>query len=915
MLTSLLLVGMATVYTLENRSALTHQFQDVQKEGYSRQAREIELSIKRSSDGLQQLATIVASTNELGRAVLNHDKNEVSDIIGSQWPALQLNAGVDNIIVFDDDNIALSQWGTAQQSVADPQHSIWLKNVTSNDTPQDGLICAIDCRQYSIVPVLQDGKSIGSVLISRSLADVTLYARHSFESNVALIISNPVKVEKDSHYIKRWGSSVVALTNEDVELSVLKAIAEKLPLGKIQKSVNRIKLENHDYEVSIFPIENDPAYSGKSFFMIFSDITSQVNSIDKSTRNTFLIALLGWLAAEVLLFAILWRPMARLRELAEVLPALASGGFAQVREKLNQHKHLWKDEIFILDKTALNVAGQLEKLEEEVESKRVQLSSRLKELAKDRDFISGLLNTANVLILTQDSNGVVTLVNQYARGITGLEDGELLGKRFCDIFGDSTVRSLEGGSSESTLLTSDGQEIIITWVHAASSDDVSSYISVGLDITARKHAERRLEWLAHRDPLTELYNRRYFRERLEKEIENNNRCAILYLDLDQFKEVNELSGHHSGDRLLCLVANTLSSLFSMDATIARQGGDEFSVLLANTDGEKAGKEAQKITEAFDKIEFFENGRRHRASASIGIALYPEHGLNETDLMANADLAMYKAKESGITRWHLLSSKNRSKEELKKRVYWSEKVRFALENNEFEMLLQPIASINGLDVKHYEMLVRMYDKNKKYIMPSVFIPIIERSGQIMELDRWVLRKGLKLIKTAPDSNVSFAVNVSGYTLHDKNLSSWLEQEIKESGADPRKLIIEVTETVAVTDFAAAGGVLERLRALGCRIALDDFGVGFSSFHYLGKLPSDFVKIDGSFIRNIKEDEESRLIVKAIAGVAKGFGKKVVAEFVEDPETIEILKEYDVDYVQGYYIGRPEKTSFYLGGGEW
>lgn len=915
LLTSFLLISMATVYTLENRRVLTDQFQKIQKESYLRQEREINLSVKRSSDSLQQMATIVASTNELGKAVHENDSNEVSNIIGAQWPALQLNAGLDSVIVFNKNNKTLSVWGGMQQGVMDPQHSVWLKNVTLDDTPQDGLICATDCRQYSIVPVLHDGKSIGSVLVSRSLADVTLYARHSFESNVALIVSDPVLKTEKSHYIKDWQSSVVALTNESAELSVLKKITKNLPIEKTKEGTNRVVVGNHNYEISVFSIENDLAYSGRGFFLIFSDVTSQVNAINKNTRNTFLIALLGWLAAEILLFAILWRPMARLRELSNVLPALAKGGFSQVREKINRHKHFWKDEIFILDQTALGLADQLETLETEVASKEMQLASRLKELAKERDFISGLLNTADVLVLTQDANGLITLANQYAKGVTGFEDNDLLGKSFSSVFGFYAVEKLYGGPYESSFITSDDKEIIIAWVHTTSSDDVISYISVGLDITARKHAERRLEWLAHRDPLTELYNRRFFREKLESEIKNNNPCAVLYLDLDQFKEVNELSGHHSGDRLLCLVAGALSSVFGVETTVARQGGDEFSVLLPGASGEDASNEAYKITTALDRIEFFENGRRHRASASIGIALYPDHGLNETDLMANADLAMYKAKESGATRWHLLSSKTRSKEELKKRVYWSEKVRSALENNAFEMLLQPIASLDGLYVKHYEMLVRMYDENGRFILPSVFIPIVERSGQILELDRWVLRKGLKLIQAFPESDTSFAINVSGHTLHNKDIASWLEKEIVESGVDPKRLIIEVTETVAVTDFAAAGGVLADLRLLGCRIALDDFGVGFSSFHYLGKLPSDIVKIDGSFIKNIKEDKESQLIVKAIAGVAKGFGKKVVAEFVEDEKAIDILKGYDVDYVQGYYIGKPEKASFYFKNFKW
>jgi EAL domain-containing protein (putative c-di-GMP-specific phosphodiesterase class I) len=273
-------------------------------------------------------------------------------------------------------------------------------------------------------------------------------------------------------------------------------------------------------------------------------------------------------------------------------------------------------------------------------------------------------------------------------------------------------------------------------------------------------------------------------------------------------------------------------------------------------------------------------------------------------MANADVAMYKAKESGLQQWHLLSKEENAKDELQERVYWVERIHSALEEDSFELMVQPIIRLEDYDIKHFEVLLRMRNKDGSLVSPGQFIAIAEQSGQIVMIDRWVLRHSLKALSKLQDQGITLAVNLSGQSLHDEGLKQYLADELALSGADPHHLILEVTETAAVTDFSTARGVLQTFRDLGCRTALDDFGVGFSSFHYLGQLPVDYIKIDGSFIRSLKISPDSRVIVRAIADIAKGFGKQTIAEFVDQEALLPILKSYGITYGQGFYLGRPE-----------
>ncbi|REC93787.1 bifunctional diguanylate cyclase/phosphodiesterase [Kushneria indalinina] len=907
-LTSLVLLGLSSVFTFVSHLNMTRQFQVMQNNNYERQIKEIDVSIERDSNDLRQLASIVAASESLGDSLVSQNVAAGEEVLESQWPTLQLGSGLEEVTVFNTDGSVFLHMGQAQPDINDDIVARWIKNVGDNEIPENKVFCRQSCRQYAIVPILLDGESVGIVMVARPLADIALYTLQNAGGNIALVLNNDEKNTVDDHYLFDWSMTVTAITREQSTLALLKSAVNKFPFDDLLGDPRIIKHDDRFYELLAMPIEAEEE-SSKGYFILTSDVSDQISNINRTTSYTLLIALSGWLIAEILLFGIMWRPMARLRRLTYLLPVLAQGGFEKIRQHANTKNGLWHDEIDVLGQTTQKLANQLEILEGEVDLKGRQLNERLVELSHERDFITGLLNTAHVLIFTQDSDGRITLVNQYALEVLGMEKDQLVGQRFRDIF-HHHARTLNHstGQHESVVRGARHEEKIITWVHTAmgGNDRTAQRISVGLDISARKKAEQQLEWLAHRDPLTSLYNRRFFQQSLEAVIGRGAYGAVLYLDLDQFKMVNELGGHHAGDQLLRLVADALSSELAGECIVARQGGDEFSILLEAAGAQEAVGVAEKVHERLEGILFSEGGRHHRAMASIGIALYPEHGDNETDLMASADLAMYKAKEKSTQKWHLLSSIHESREQLQERAYWVELIRSSLAADRFMLMFQPIVRIDDFSVKHYEVLLRMQDENGTLHMPGAFIPVAERFGLIVEIDRWVVREAITLLSVFKDKQISLAINLSGQSLHDESIKHFLENEIKNNGVCPSRIIVEITETAAVADLAAARNVLQEISELGCQIALDDFGVGFSSFHYLDQLPSNYIKIDGSFVQNMLRDDKDRLIVKSIADIAHGFGKLVIAEFVDNKDMLSILDSYGVTYAQGYYLGRPERN---------
>jgi diguanylate cyclase (GGDEF)-like protein/PAS domain S-box-containing protein len=433
-------------------------------------------------------------------------------------------------------------------------------------------------------------------------------------------------------------------------------------------------------------------------------------------------------------------------------------------------------------------------------------------------------------------------------------------------------------------------------------------ISQVQDISERKELAERLEYMVDHDFLTGLFNRRRFEQELSQELRRASRYgnpgAVLLIDLDHFKNVNDAIGHKAGDDLLKGVAATLKNRVRETDVLARVGGDEFAVLLPQTDLEQAQAVADGIVKTLHQHVVVLGEQTIRTTVSAGVVLF-DH-LSAAELLAYADNAMYEAKEAGRDRFIVYRPTRGRKERASARLEEAERIRSALEGGRLLLYYQPILDLQHNEIRQYELLLRLPNENGGApFPPSAFLYVAERSALIQSIDCWVVDQAIAMIAQRERSGQRLVlhVNLSGRSIGDPQVAGFIEDTLAASEIDPSCLIFELTETAAIANIEEAKAFAQHLHARGCQLALDDFGSGFGSFFYLKNLPFDYLKIDGDFIRGIIGSPMDQLVVNAIVGIARGLGKKTVAEFVADEDSVGLLREIGIDYAQGYHVGPP------------
>jgi diguanylate cyclase (GGDEF)-like protein len=431
-------------------------------------------------------------------------------------------------------------------------------------------------------------------------------------------------------------------------------------------------------------------------------------------------------------------------------------------------------------------------------------------------------------------------------------------------------------------------------------------------ICALNERDKVLRRLADYDELTGLPNRRYFTQGLEDEITWVRRCgktsALLFIDLDQFKYINDTLGHVAGDRVLIQSAGCLQGNLRKNDLIARFGGDEFTIVLKDINKEDAVQLVENLMRIIRDTHFVEDGQPLNVLCSIGVTMIDSGRFTPDELFSQADFACHEAKALGRNRYHCYELSGWEQHQMSADIGWSQKIKNALKDNSLLLHYQPIIHLNSGLPTMYEVLVRMRDENNKIIPPAAFLPAASRFGLMVDIDRLVIRNAMEALARfrKQGHDIKFTLNLSGYVFNDANLVDFIRENLEKNGLDPSMVIFEVTEQVAVQNLEQACGLIQEIMALGCRFALDDFGTGFSSFNYLKHIPVDYIKIDGSFITNMAKDQVDQAMVKSIIQIANAIGKQTIAEYVEDGETLSMLQELGVDYAQGFHIGEPAET---------
>lgn len=438
-------------------------------------------------------------------------------------------------------------------------------------------------------------------------------------------------------------------------------------------------------------------------------------------------------------------------------------------------------------------------------------------------------------------------------------------------------------------------------------DEDREVVLAALERAERTEAE--LRYLADHDSLTGLLDRRRFRAELDQYVSFSarygGRGAVMIIDIDSLKGINDTHGHHAGDNLIRQVAGVMRERVRATDIVARLSGDEFAILMPQTDVEGAmhlGEDLRaQIAESIHPTPDADP-----ATISVGITMFGgEKGIGAESVLVAADQAMYRAKEGGRNQIALFRDPDEPQRDPERRQTTAARIRDALTDDRLSLHTQPIRSLASGGIERYELLLRMTSEEGELLPAASFIEAAERSGMIQELDRWVVGRALELLveRERQGAPLSLHVNISGASLTDISVLEFIERRLDEGGADPSRCTFEITETANVYDYERATGFADRLTEFGCQVAIDDYGAGFGPFHYLKRIPFDLIKIDGSFVRDMPRSDADQLTVQAIVQIARGLGKTTIAEYVQDDQTAEMLREYGVDMAQGYHLGRP------------
>ena len=631
-----------------------------------------------------------------------------------------------------------------------------------------------------------------------------------------------------------------------------------------------------------------------------------------------------------------WRQLVHPDDMARVQTAIREHleGQSEVLESIHRMRHRNGEWRWVLSrvKALHDGKGRLKRLvgvELDITERRLYEEA----LFREKESAQITLQSIGDGVVTTDADCVVQYVNPVAEELTGWKVDDAGGRPIDEIFRsfhEETCEPLENPLAVSIrrnrstksvrpmlLIRRDGNELYIESTAAPIRDatgKVSGGVLVFHDVSESRELNRRLSYHASHDILTGLVNRREFENRLERALKSararETSYALCYLDLDQFKIINDACGHSAGDALLAQLGALLKSKIRWRDTLARLGGDEFGVLLESCTLDEALKTAEHLREAVSEFKFVWDERSFRLGASIGVVPITAENEDVAGLLSAADSACAAAKESGRNRIHSYEENDIDLMRRRREMQWAARINNALEESRFELFRQTIQPLQEHNLgSHYELLLRMRDESGTLVSPELFIAAAERYGITPSIDRWVIDNAFRWLVSEADERERLSlcsINLSGQSLGDDKFLPFVIEQFHRSGLDATKICFEITETAAIASYSQANRFIQALKELGCKFALDDFGTGLSSFGYLKHFPVDFLKIDGSFVREILHDPIDREMVRSINEIGHLTGKQTIAEFAENEEIITMLRGIGVDYAQGFGVSEPKRV---------
>lgn len=914
---SLVLIAVTGIWTWQSVTKQVDSFESKLDRTYKNQTSLLQELITDNYLKLSQFAQLI-SENPVIKSGFTDDsgKRELVANLEQQWLAYNINLGLDYIGVFDSGK-QLQGEIRAQNLKADSRFAEILGGEiqsVSSGKPYSYIYCDSGCLLVALEPFINARGDAGTIVLAQNMADIVRIYFNFSNAGLGILIQDQGAPGSSDRLLPGWNALAWAVSDFKKVFPVLEAASENLQSGK---NTDNELTHNHSqtWLVRELILPRLELRGKPPLFVSVNDETKEYRLMHSNIRRGILVGVLGLLGAELILWLILITPLNRLLNLTQALHLLPEQEFSKAANKVTAKKDWFPDELSVLESSTIFVANELEKLHVEISQKNDSLEEQVHALTRSRSFLTRLFDNAQIFILTQDFDFNVLSTNkkfealyahvpkQFDSLISEEEDGDYFYQQVQGLIrGDVDVFQ-----QQIHQVDKDGRELFITWTHATVENEQGAKIllSIGVDQTQEKKAEHDLRWMANHDSLTGVGNRRFFNNAFEHFLGSGVRGALVFIDINRFKQINDIYGHSAGDQVLVEMSGKLRSVLRGSDVICRFAGDEFTALLANTDSHSLPGVLEKLTRELSGSVKIKSGRLVSYSVSIGAALFPDHGTEPQTLVINADMAMYNAKRKGVGHWHIFDANDERVLQLKSDHNLILSIKNALKNESFKLVYQPILDISENRISHYEVLLRMFDEDGDMVSPALFIPVAERSGEIRRIDEWVLDRALMEMSMLfrEGMECKFSVNISAPTMQADDFPQMVIDAIEKYNIDPENLIIELTETAYIENFQQVLKNLRLVTGKGVSVALDDFGVGFSSFTYLKMLPLSFVKLDGSYIQHLAENEEDQVFVKSLAAIINAYGMQTIAEFVESRETLEILSALGITHGQGYYIGKP------------
>ncbi len=885
---------------------------------YEQQKESISQLIKiKSTDLIENLTTRqkdlgfrVQSEPQFKKALNDKDKENLIYWIDQEFNRYYVTIGLiklEKIIIFD----------TNFKPLARSERGL---DVTNNNN--------LPCAQ-SIVHM----QSLPSVQRTKPKTQLCVYNQKTLLSTVISVGSL-----KPKGYIHILSDPAHVLTQIEHELGIPMAIYDKNNETLHQSESWPYDSAKQNYLISDY-IVKDKDGDTMLFISGASDITSFQSLLDTTRHSVILAATALTLLTLLIALLILHRGLSPLQKLRTAANSSARGEFTSVEEagysEISAPIHAFNLMVGKIQSLISDLKHEVikhEETENKLKKEKEKAESYAQHVKQQSNFLHMTLESIVDGVITTNTEGHIQSINPMAEQLTGWSKADAKGKPIVQVMhalNEETHKRIYDPTENiefksvldepvSAILIQQGSKIEtpVEYIVAPMRDhhdNIAGIVVIIHDESVQRSLNRQLTFQATHDALTGLINRYEFERRLNNTISGQRNepsiNTLCYIDLDQFKLINDTCGHTAGDELLKQITLLLQNNIEHEGTLARLGGDEFGLLLENCNISKAQEISKRLLDVIQKFNFTWNDNTFTIGASIGISVISQSITSCEEVLSNADSACYLAKESGRNRIQVFTEENDKLLTQQREMHWVSRINQALEEDRFQLYFQEIMPLNGHEqsfILHGEILLRMIDKEGDIVTPNNFLPAAERYNMITLIDEWVVEQSIEWLASRKEK-VLISVNLSGMSLSNSDFLNFIVSKIKQHKINPELLCFEITETAAIGNMSTAIHFMNVLKKLGCSFALDDFGSGLSSFSYLNSLPVDYLKIDGAFVMDIDKDPMHYAMVKSINEVGQVMGIKTIAEYAASESIIKTLKEVGVDNAQGYAIARPVPLS--------